>query len=133
MECQFAFIADSAQQDRKLHALGIGWDTLYAPSLPSVHPMMSFVAKLEGSIAENGEKDMVLRLIDADGVDVVPPLSNKIRLDVKPPRLTGTINIALGFSGITFSKYGGYAFHLIVQGNEKARVAFNIAMPPSTT
>jgi hypothetical protein len=34
MECQFAFICDFAEQDGKLHAIGIGWDAIFAPQLP---------------------------------------------------------------------------------------------------
>ena len=34
MECRYTFLCDYAERERKLHAIGIGWDTIYAASLP---------------------------------------------------------------------------------------------------
>lgn len=125
MECKFAFICDYAQQDRKLHAIGIGWEGLYAPVLPCLHSM-SFVASVRGTIVEAGTKTVALRLIDADGEDVLPPIEHQVTLEIKPPRLEGDINLVINLNGVQFKKYGPYAIHLVVQGNEMASVSFNV-------
>ena len=115
-----------------MHAIGIGWDTVYAPSVPVTHAVMCFVANLRGTIAESGEKTIALRLIDADGVDVMPALQQKVRFEVKPPRLEGGINLVMQIGGVQFKKYGTYAFHLVVQENEMGSVPFSVVEPPRT-
>jgi hypothetical protein len=130
MECKFAFLCDYAAQDRKLHAIGIGFDTILAPSVPYKHAMMCFVAHMQGSIAESGSKELSLRLIDADGADVIPPVKQRIGFQVKPPRLSAGVNFVAQLGNIQFSKYGAYAVHLLVQGEEKAVLSFNVSEPP---
>ena len=132
MECQFAFICDFAEQDRKLHAVGIGWDTLFPPQLPFNHSHMSVVARLRGSIAENGTKTVVLRLIDADGVDVIPLLEQPLPFEVKAPAVEAGASLVFNLIGLQFSKYGSYAFHLLLNGNEVTRVPFSVSKPPTT-
>ena len=132
MECDFIFLCDYATRDTKLHAVGIGWDNLYAATLPVRHPVMCLVARLSGSLAENGTKDISLRLLDADGTDVVPAMTQQVAFEVKSPRLVGTMQLVMQMGGIEFQKYGAYALHLLLQGNEIGSVSFNIAEPPST-
>lgn len=132
MDCDFAFLCDFAQQDRKLHAIGIGWDVIYAAAIPVVHPTMTFVASLRGSIAEKGTKEIGVRLIDADGEDVVPPVEQQMPFEVKPGQLEARANVILQFTGVQFKKYGQYAIHLTVQDNEMKSVPFRVAEMPQT-
>jgi hypothetical protein len=132
MERQFAFVCDYAVQDNKLHAIGIGWETIYAATLPWIHPTMCFVAGLRGSIAEVGTKTVSLRLIDADGEDVVPPINHQLSFEVKQPQLEGDIRIVLNFANVQFKKYGPYAIHLVVQGHEMGSVSFHVSEIPGT-
>jgi hypothetical protein len=132
LDCKFAFLCDYAAREGKLYALGIGWENLYAPSLPWKHPMMCFVASLRGTIAESGTKDIKLRIIDADGDDVLPVYQQQVPFDVKPPLLAGNIDIVIALGGLEFTKYGPYAFHLVVQGNEMVTLPFNVIEPPKT-
>ena len=134
MQLKFAFLCDYAQESGgKLNALGAGWDMLYAQSLPVQHPMMCFVAKLSGTIAEAGTKTITLRLIDADGTDIIPAVSQPVPFEVKPPTLEGNINYLLQLGGLLFQKYGTYAFHLTVQDNEMVSLPFSVLMPPTTS
>ena len=132
MECKFAFICDYAERDRKLHAIGIGWNALYAQTLPTMHPMMCFVAVVRGTIAEVGTKSVSVRLIDADGEDVIPPLQHQVSFEVKAPLLEGDIQLVMNLVNLQFKKYGPYAIHLVVQGHEMASVSFNVSEPPTT-
>lgn len=133
MECKFAFVCDFAQRERKLNALGIGWDVIYAPKVPAAHPMMTFVASIRGTLAETGTKEAVLRLIDADGEDVIPPIQQQVPFDIKAPRLHGDINLVFNLGGVEFKKHGSYAFHLTLQGVEMASANFSVLQPPTTT
>jgi hypothetical protein len=130
MECKFAFLCDYAAQDRKLHAIGIGFDTIFAPTIPYKHAMMCFVAYMQGSMAESGNKELSLHLIDADGADVILPVKQRIGFQIKPPRLSGGVNFVAQMGNIQFPKYGAYAVHFLVQGEEKAVLSFNVSEPP---
>lgn len=130
MQCEFFFVCDYAQQSGgKLHAIGIGWNVILAPMLP-VTQCISFAANIRGSIAEVGTKDVALRLIDADGVDVMPPFQVQIAFDVKPPLREGRIELALQLNGVEFKKYGSYAAHLLIQGYEIGNWPFDVTEMP---
>ena len=130
MDIEFAFLCDYAQQESKLNALGIGWDTIIAPELPVRHTIMTYVARLRGSVAEVGIKDVTIRIIDADGQDVIPPVDQQLQFNVQSPALFGFLNVVVQLGGLEFRTYGGYAIHLLLAGNELARVAFQVAPPP---
>ena len=127
MRCDYAFICDFAQDSGgKVSAIGIGWETIFAPSVPVIHPQMSFVASLTGTIAEAGIKNVEFRLINADGGDVLPPMKMDLELVVQEPALEGRMNLVVNLNNIEFTKFGKYAMHLVVQGNEMARCSFSV-------
>jgi hypothetical protein len=130
MDTEFVFLCDYAQQESKLNAIGIGWDTIMAPELPVRHTIMTFVARLRGSVAETGLKEVTLRIIDADGQDVIPPVEQHMQFNVQSPALFGFLNVVVQLGGLEFQNYGAYAIHLLLSGNELARVAFQVAQPP---
>ena len=133
MVIDFAFVCDYADSGNKLNALGIGFDTIYAPNIPCVHPNFHLVVQLRSSIAEAGRKDVEVRLIDADGKDVIPQLSASMEVPQPPPGALDTHGrLVVGFAGVQFPAYGQYALHVVVQGNEMVRIPIRVAQPPTT-
>lgn len=129
----FAFICDYAEAGNKLGALGIGFDTIYAAEVPCVHPNFHLVLQLRASIAEVGRKDVQISLVDADGRDVVDPLSGNLEVAQAPPgTLDTTARLVVGFAGVQFPAYGQYALHVVIQGNEMVRIPMRVAQPPAT-
>ena len=102
-----------------------------APELPVRHTIMTFVARLRGSVAEAGVKDVAIRIIDADGQDVIPPVQQQMQFNVQAPALFGFLNVVIQLGGLEFRSYGSYAIHLLLSGNELARVAFQLVQPPT--
>ena len=127
MECDFAFLCDFAEQDRKLHAVGIGWETIAAANLPHRQPNMGVVARLRGSVAESGAKDVSVRLIDADGQDVIPAIHQQLKFE--PRGMEGHVNLVVQLTNVQFKSYGGYAVYVTVGGEQKARLSFNVSEP----
>jgi hypothetical protein len=128
MDCDFAFLCDFAEQDRKLHAVGIGWETIQVRELPHRQPNMGVVARLRGSIAESGTKDVAVRLINADGEDVIPAINQELRFE--PKGREGTVNLVVQLTNVQFKTHGSYAVYVTVGGEQKARLAFSVAAPP---
>lgn len=133
LEVDFAFLCDYADNIGKLAAFGIGIDTIYAAKVPAVHPLLYAVAALRFSSVEMGQKQLGVRVIDADGVNVIPPIDAP--MNVEAPRLGYTYRvqrIALALHGIGFPRYGDYSVRWLVDGNEVKSVPLRVAPSPKT-
>lgn len=133
MNVDFAFVCDYAEPGNKVSALGIGFDTIFASQVPCALAMFHLVLQLRVSIAEVGHKDVEVRLIDADGKDVVSPVTTSLDIpEAAPGALDNTGKLVVGFAGVAFPSYGHYALHVVVQGHEMARIPIRVAQPPTT-
>lgn len=132
MEVAFAFLCDYADNTGgKISAMGIGFDTIYAPKVPALHPFMYAVIGLRFSSVEVGQKQVGLRLIDADGTNIVPPLD--VAIHVERPLEGYTYRgarIALGIHGMRFPQYGDYSVRWLLNGQEIANAPLRVAPPP---
>lgn len=132
MDIDFAFICDYADISGKINALGIGFNTLYSPTLPLLHPHFYLVAQLRTNITEAGTKNLEVRLIDADGGDVIPPITGTFEISRPEAGTESTGRIEIAFVSVTFPRYGSYSLHLLVQGREMVRIPLRVAQPPPT-
>ena len=134
MDIDFAFICDYAEATAKISALGIGFDTIFAQKVPAVHPHFHLVAQIRASIAEVGDKDLVVRLIDADGNDVIPEVKGTINVAQPKEGMTESIGrLSMGFNNVKFPKYSEYSLHVVIQGREMVRIPLRVVQPPVTT
>ena len=130
MKPDFAFVCDYAEVTGKINALGIGFDTIYAPKIPCKHPHFFLVIQLRANVTEAGEKKLEVRLIDEDGKDVIPTLRGKFIIP-KPVAGTESIGrIAMGFKDVEFPRYGPYSLHAVIEGLEMVRVPLKVSPPP---
>lgn len=121
MNLDFAFLCDSAQESGgKVHALGIGIDTINAAGVPVTHPLLTVVVQLRYSVAEAGDKSLAVRLIDADGRDVVNAVGGTISFPTPEGARTNTARLIVAFGGVNFAAYGDYAVHVAINGTEVA-------------
>ena len=131
MQVDFAFICDYAEAGGKINAMGIGFDTIFAKQVPVTHSQFFLVAQFRGSVAEVGEKEVTMRLINADGADVIPELNVSVRLAQPPQGSTeSTARLALRLNSVVFKKFSEYSIHLLVGGNEVVRIPMRVAEAP---
>ena len=133
MKVDFAFVCDYADPGNKLGALGIGFDTIYAPQVPCLHSSFHLVVRVRSEAAEAGPKDVEVALRDAEGKDVIPPLP--VALEVRQPEPgaeEATATLVVGFAAVLFPAYGQYTLHVAIQGNEMVRIPIRVAQPPAT-
>lgn len=132
MNVDFAFICDFAEATGKLNALGIGFDTIYAPQLPARHPHFSLVLQLRASVVEAGQKNIQVNLIDEDGRDIMSPIQGQFNL----PRAEGVTytvgRFVLEFGNVELKRYGSYSVRVAIGGIEMASIPFRVSQPPST-
>lgn len=132
MEVDFAFLCDYADLSGKINALGIGFDTIYAPDLPATHPRMDVVVQFRGSIAEAGRKALTVQVIDADG-NAVSNVDTEIEIRSPDEGIESVARVCCMFSNVTYDHHGDYAVHIVVDGNEMKRIGFRVLGPPATS
>jgi hypothetical protein len=133
MDIEFAFVCDYADPSAgKLHALGIGFDTLYVPQFPGVHRGFSLVVKLRANVVEAGQKDIGIRLINADGNDVIPAISGQFAVAMREGQVEGIGQFVINLQNLEFRHQGPHSLHVVVQGQEMVRIPFNVILPPTT-
>ena len=129
MNTELAFLCDSAADDRgKLHALGIGIDSVQGDSLPITHPRFIIVCVVNYSSVEAGEKHMGIRLLDPDAQDVIPPIEQGIAFSPRQGVVDSKARIIVEVNNVTFNAMGPHAFHLVIDGAEMARLPLNVAL-----
>lgn len=130
VDLDFAFLCDSAQESGgKIHALGIGFDTILAPNVPATHPLLTVVAQLRYSITEAGAKSLAIRAVDADGQNIVEPIDRTIEFPTPPRRPTNTARLIIALTAVRFASYGDYSVHIAINGSEIARLPLTVAAP----
>ena len=129
MYTDLAFLCDSATDDRgKLHALGIGIDGVQGDSLPMTHPRFIIVCVVGYSAAEAGDKQMGIRLLDPDARDTIPPIEQGITFSTREGVVDAKARVIVEVNNVTFQSTGPYAFHVVIDGNEMARLPVNVGL-----
>ncbi|MDP4264083.1 MAG: hypothetical protein Q8941_16265 [Bacteroidota bacterium] len=120
MEIEIFTLSDFAQDNQsKLTIVGT-FDSIQAKQFPCVHPSCSIATRLRFSAKESGNHEFKLRLIDANGKEMIQPIEGNIH--ISPPnngQLT-SINIVANFAQLKFDKPGRYSFELFIDGEWKS-------------
>ncbi len=119
MDVTLAVLADSANTtaDGRLNIMGI-FDHLQAATFPVSHPIAWLVLRLEAPRSEEGDlKRIQIWMMDEDRV--LYELAGE--LVIPPPRAPGAVvmNQLLQLRGLPLPRPGEYAFHILVNGEEK--------------
>ncbi|MFA7248776.1 MAG: hypothetical protein WC273_04020 [Dehalococcoidia bacterium] len=87
MRLDYAFLCDAATQHAgKVNALGIGIDHIGVSALPALHPRLTLVVRLVFEGAGGASLPLVVRMVDADGRDVVTPVEARFDVRAAPGR-----------------------------------------------
>jgi len=132
MNVDFAFICDYAEAAAKINALGIGFDTIYAPNLPTKHPLFVLVFQLRANVVEAGEKSLKVSLIDEDGKPVIPDINGKFVVQKPPEGVESKGRVVLNFSNVEFQKYGSYSVHAVIDGHDMINIPLRVSPPPQS-
>ena len=131
MQLDFAFICDYAETPGKINALGIGFDTIYAPKMPCRHPYFFLVFQARANILETGEKKLELDLIDEDGAATIKPISINLTLPKPTAGSEAVSKLAVQFQNVEFPHYGIYSVHALLDGNELVSIPLRISPTPT--
>ncbi len=132
MIIDFAVVCDYALVDRfgKLSVLGI-FQHIWVAQFPSVHPRLHLVVRLKGRRTEVGQHELVIRLVNEDGTEV---LSGTGTVTFNEPP-AGVLEIEAGTVlafDVPFERAGRYAFEVGVDGDLETTVPITVSQSPSS-
>ena len=134
MRVTLAALADAANlsQEGKLNILG-EFDTIYTPSVPTVWPLMVFVAKVKMELGEiEGRHTVSLRVVDQDMQLIAPLISGHVEWADRPaPGTEMAWPLILPIANAQFPDHGVYAFELRIDETLLTSLPLNIR-PPAT-
>ena len=126
-----AFLADSVQAaGGKLHALGIGWRVIHAPSLPVRHDRIGLGLVVRTDPTESGSHTLGVALLDPVGHPRPFGEGNGFEAGFVTPEGEGTATLALNLDGLVFETEGKHAVVLSIDGREISRLTFRVQTRP---
>jgi hypothetical protein len=134
MELTLALLADYANMTRegKLNLMGI-FNRVFAPSFPAHHLEMRLVMKFSAPPGETGtKKNVVVKLLNADG-KLVLQTAGDVTIPEESSSVTFELVHILDLRLTPFEKPGQYAFHILVNGDTKGMVPFDVVQTPQAS
>ncbi len=126
MLVRIAALADyaSVSQGDKLNIMGI-FSNIMARSEPIVHAQMHLVVQFEFDSTEAGKKDARIRLMDAEGHEVLS-LGGEITVAHVPHGQTSTVNQIIALNNVNFPRFGRYEFRVLLNGRLEATIPVTV-------
>ncbi len=130
MRIDFAVICDYAIIDQygKLSVLGI-FQHIWVSKFPTVHPRLHLVMRLKGTRTEIGEHNVLIRLTDEEGREII---KGDGRVDFSEPP-AGVLEVEAGavlVFDVPFEKAGRYEFSIEVNGDVSTVVPVTVSAGP---
>ncbi|MGH2505068.1 MAG: DUF6941 family protein, partial [Ktedonobacterales bacterium] len=112
--------------DGKLNIMGL-FNTVRATSFPTTLHEMRLIVKFQFTSAERKmTKTVQFKLLDPDGVELIS-IAQPIQV---PDDLAPEVVHIVSVRGITFPKTGDYAFHVLVDSDDKTNIPLHVAQAP---
>ena len=127
MQLLLATLCDSAADYQgKLCVLG-AFDTLCAPQFPVVHPQCSLAVRLLFDPADRGRRELAIRLLDENGVEIMPAFTPGMDVAFPPGQVPFvTRNLVLNLQRLRFERSGVYRFDISVDGRPLVAVPLRV-------
>jgi hypothetical protein len=129
VKLQLALICDAANISRegKLNILGV-FSALRARQFPCVHPSLTLVVGLEATYTERGEHAIDIRLVDADGVELLK-LDGQVNIQTERPGRPIFSQAVLQLNNIAFPHPGTYTVDILVDRRHERSVSLEVHGP----
>ena len=133
MNMQAAVLCDAATDDRgKLNLLG-AFDTIYSPQMPALHPQCSVALRLTFTTADEGEHQLKLNFVDADGQSIMPPIEVPVQIALPEDTHFSTRNFIFNLQQVSFESPGLYSVDVTLDDAPVASVPLQVRLvePPA--
>jgi hypothetical protein len=131
MQVEVFTICDAATSDNgKLNILG-SFDTIWVRQFPTVYPHCALAVKMRFQAIERGDHAFMIRLIDEDGQNILPPANGKFHLNIPDTQRSAATDVVLNIQSLNLPKLGEYALELAVDGRSEISLPLFIRQAPS--
>jgi hypothetical protein len=131
MNIQVAVLCDAATDENgKLNLLGT-FDTIYAPELPAAHPQCSVALRLTFNQEDEGEHQLRINFVDADGQPIMrdfPAIPIQVALPENMHFLSR--NFIVNIHQMKFENAGPYSIDIIVDNESRANIPLLVKHNP---
>lgn len=119
MQVEVFSLCDAATTgEGKLNLLG-AFDTIWARTMPAVHPQCTLALRLRFNALEGEAHKVSVKLVDEDGRPLIPAMNGAIKVQFSPGQRTSSANFILNIQGLRIERYGEYSIDLAVNGKAK--------------
>ena len=126
MNIQVAVLCDAATEDNgKLHLLG-AFDTIFAPQIPAVHPQCAVALRLTFLSSEEGERQLKLNFMDADGRAIMPPIEIPVTVALPDDSHFVTRNFIVHIQQLKFAEAGLYSVDVRLDDESKGNIPLSV-------
>ncbi len=116
MKVEIFTLCDAAtSHGGKLNILG-SFDMIIIKQTPIVYPSCSVAIKLRIEKIEEGNKNLRISFVDADGKPILPPLEQTFTVQVAPGLSTASANLVLSIQQLKLENFGDYSIDLAIDG-----------------
>lgn len=132
MKVPLAVLCDAANVSRegKLNILGV-FSALRARQFPCVHPSLTLVVALEATYTERGEHAVDIRLVDADGGELLK-LDGRVDVQGERPGRPILTQAILQLNNITFPRPGTYTVDILLDRRHERSLPLEVHELPET-
>jgi hypothetical protein len=116
--------AANVSREGKLNILGV-FGSLWARQFPCVHPSLTLVVALEATYTERGEHAVDIRLVDADGGELVK-LDGRVNVQGERPGRPILTQAILQLNSVAFPRPGTYTFDILLDRRHERSVPLEI-------
>lgn len=113
----FAFLADAADAEpgRKFYVLGGGIDSIAAPALPVVHPLVALVLRLLVHPAEaDRDHHLEIRMMDSDGAGLANLEGHFSATGQTQSGREIPLNLVVNLVNTRFERQGDYSIEILI-------------------
>ncbi len=130
MNIQVAVLCDAATDDNgKLNLLG-AFDTIYTQQLPAVHPQCSIALRVTFGHEDEGEHQLRLNFVDADGRFIMPGIDIPVQVVLPGDSHFGTRNFIVNIQQLKFEGPGLYSIDLLMDNRSQASIPLLVKHNP---
>lgn len=129
MQPELFVLCDAATDSQgKLNVLGV-FDTIFAVSLPALHPQCAIAGRIRFEQPEGGEHSFKLTVFDGQGKPLLPPFEGKVQVKFEKPDQPARLNLIVSVGGLKFESYGPHSVELEIDGTRAANMPFYVSKP----
>jgi hypothetical protein len=126
----FALCDAATDTGGKLNLLG-AFDRINTRQFPLVHPHCAIALRLRFDRIEEGEHQVKINIIDADGSPVIPGIDGKIGIKFRDDMQSLCANIVFNMNGLKLENPGSYSIELALDGRYEKSLPLTVAEIPA--